>query len=64
MPREASWRRNLTTMPKNGHFEVMRVREVFRHVPEKLFVIEPDTGRMYVPTAWRPIAKTKRKPKR
>ena len=58
----AKWRTNLTTMPKQGPFEVMQVKEVFRHLPDKLLVIEPVHGRMFVPKAWRPLPR-KRKSK-
>jgi hypothetical protein len=57
------WRTNLKKMPTRGLFEVLCIREVFRDTPTSEEVIEPKTGRMYVPRAWRPITK-KQKPKR
>lgn len=60
MPREAAWRKDLTTMPKKGHFEVMQIKEVFRDQPDKLLVIDPVAGRVFVPVAWRPLNKAKR----
>lgn len=53
-----SWNTDLTKMPITGHFEVLRVYgEVFRHMPDQLYVIEPMKGTMFVPTAWRPAPK-------
>ena len=49
------WITNLSKMPTRGRFEVLRAYpEVFRHEPGKLLVVEPVTGRMFRPTAWRP----------
>jgi hypothetical protein len=53
----SDWCLDLTTMPNEGHFEVLRVyREVFRHLPTKSYVIESRTGRMFIPIAWRSAA--------
>lgn len=50
----SDWNFDLSAMPKKGHFEVLRVYpEVFRHMPEEIYVIVPATGRMFVPSAWR-----------
>jgi len=53
-----SWNLDLTKMPTTGHFQVLRgYSEVFRHMPDQLYVIEPMNGRMFVPLAWRPMPK-------
>lgn len=57
------WRTNLTTMPKEGRFEVMQIKEVFRYDPKELRVIDPVQGRIFMPAAWRPLPKS-RKPRR
>lgn len=49
------WNTDLSTMPTEGHFEVLRVYDgVFRHETDKPTVIHAKTGRMFVPHAWRP----------
>ena len=49
------WNANIEAMPDEGHFEVLRVYpEVFRHMKNERYVIEPMSGRMFVPMAWRP----------
>jgi hypothetical protein len=48
------WRTDLEDMPVNGRFEALQYRtEVFRHLHDSQWVIEPTTGRMFVPKAWR-----------
>ena len=56
MTKPKQWNYDLSKMPTEGQFEVMRIRKVFRHLPTSQDVIEPSTGRMYVPLAWRPTA--------
>jgi hypothetical protein len=47
------WNHNMDEMPKAGSFEVMRIYPaVYRHM-ESFDVIEPGTGRMFRPVAWR-----------
>lgn len=58
---QPKWRTNLTTMPKEGPFEVMQIKEVFRHDPDKLLVIDPVQGRMFKPVAWRPLPKSRKR---
>lgn len=49
------WNRDIKTMPTKGRFEVLRVYpDVFLHLPGESYVIEPQSGRMFVPAAWRP----------
>lgn len=48
------WNFKMNAMPDKGRFEVMRIYpEVYRSDPESLIVIEPTTGRMFRPIAWR-----------
>lgn len=49
------WNTDITSMPTEGRFEVLRVyEEAYRHQPDKTVVIEPRHGRMFTPFAWRP----------
>lgn len=49
------WNTDISAMPAEGHFEVLReYREVYRCMPDEKYVIEPSSGRMFVPFAWRP----------
>lgn len=48
------WNFKLGEMPADGRFEVLRIYpEVYRNDPESLMVIEPRSGRMFRPIAWR-----------
>lgn len=62
------WRRSLRTMPAEGVFDVLvLVRGVFKHMPNHPrdpWVIRADTGRMYVPIAWRPAARKRKAAKK
>lgn len=53
------WNFKLETMPARGTFEVLRIyQEVARFDPEGAMVVDPVTGRMFRPIAWR--TKTRR----
>lgn len=49
------WNHNIDSMPTEGRFEALAAHaEVFRHLPNEVWVIIPKNGRMFVPYAWRP----------
>lgn len=55
------WNTDLSAMPAQGRFQVLRIYgEVYRHMPDSAYVIEPMHGRMFVPQAWRPARKSTR----
>lgn len=48
------WNFKLEQMPETGDFEVMRIhREVYRFEADSLMVVDPITGKMFRPVAWR-----------
>jgi predicted HAD superfamily Cof-like phosphohydrolase len=48
------WNFKLETMPARGSFEVLRIHsEVNRFDPDGQMVVEPRTGKMFRPVAWR-----------
>ena len=58
------WNDDIDQMPTEGEFQVLQVKRVFRHEPNGLRVIDPITGRVFIPHAWRPLPKEKKEPKR
>lgn len=47
------WNHKIEAMPTKGAFEVLRIQEVHRLDDESLMVVEPITGRVFRPFAWR-----------
>lgn len=51
------WNHDIDAMPAEGRFEALSAHaEVFRHLPNEVWVIIPQNGRMFVPYAWRPAS--------
>ena len=59
------WNKNLKTMPKSGRFVALRqnILEVYHHLPDEDWVIEPSKGLMFKPVAWRPVTRKRAKSK-